>query len=426
MKIQDINIKSEEVQEILGTPPKSIVRWGITVIFISVLMILAMAYVIEYPDVVKGKAVITTENPPIKVNSFASGHIEKLFFEDKDTVLKGDKIALIESTANFEDVKEVESLVYLLDTIQNFSSFEMENTRKSLGEIQNEFNSFISAFNALQFFYKNNFEAESNKNIGTQLAQVKAQHRKLLNQKHLLKQEIDLLSKQVNQRAKLYKNKVISKEEYENLKVTYFQKRQQYETYKISISNNKISQANLEKNISDNSNSRVFKDNETIMKFEESKDILISKINWWKKKYLITAPISGTISFGKIWSENQKIVQGEDIFTIIPEKNKLIAKIYIPLEGVGKVKENQHVLINLSSFPSSEFGYLESTIKNISSISTSENLYILEAEMPSKLVTSYKKEIEFIPQMEGTASIVTKKKRIISRVFEQFNKLFEI
>lgn len=425
MEKEDINIKSEEVQEILGTPPASIVRWGITVVFLVLIMLLVMTYLIKYPDVVEGKTLITTEKPTIKVGSYASGYLEKLYVQDNDIVNKGDKIALIENTAKYEDVVSIENLIIELDTT-DISYVEFENKRKSLGEIQNEYNNFISAFNSLEFFYNNNFEEETNRNIRNQLSQVKNQYHKLVGQKQLLKLELEILDKQVNERAQLYKKRVISEEEYENFKASFLQKRQQYENYKISLSNNKITQSSLQKEISGNSFTRVYNDNEIVMKFEESKDILISKINWWKKKYLVVSPISGNISFGKIWSENQKIVQGEDLFTIVPNENKLIAKIYVPLQGIGKIKKGQKILIDISSFPSQEFGFLESKVENISLVSNEKKFYIIETKLDSNLLTTYNKELDFIPNMEGNAKIITKKKRIISRIFEQFNKLFEI
>lgn len=423
MKKGEINIKSEEVQEILGTPPSSIVRWGITVVFIVLMIILAMTYIIEYPDVVEGKALISTKKPTIEVASFASGYLEKLFVQDKEKILKGQKIALIESTAKYDDVLKVENLVLELDTVEDISEIFFENKRKSLGEIQNEYNNFISAFNSLSFFYNNNFEAENNKNIKNQMLQVKQQYQKLSNQAQLLRAEMKLLDKQVTERADLYKQKVISREEYEKFKTSYLQKRSQLENYKISLSNNKINQANLQKEISNNSFTRVFRDNETVMKFEEAKDILISKINWWKKKYLIVSPISGNISFGKIWSENQKVTQGENLFTIIPNDNKILAKIHVPLQGIGKIKEGQKILIDLSSYPSQEFGFIESKVQKISLVSNEEKMYKIEAKLDSNIITTFNKEIYFIPNMEGAAKVITEEKRIISRIFEQFNKL---
>ena len=81
MEIKDIHLKSEEVQEILGTPPSSIVRWGVTVIFSVITMLLALSYIVKYPDIVKGNVIITTKNPPVKISSYTSGFIQKILIK---------------------------------------------------------------------------------------------------------------------------------------------------------------------------------------------------------------------------------------------------------------------------------------------------------------------------------------------------------
>ena len=42
--------RSEDVQEILGYVPRWIVRWGITVIFISILVLLVGSWFFRYPE----------------------------------------------------------------------------------------------------------------------------------------------------------------------------------------------------------------------------------------------------------------------------------------------------------------------------------------------------------------------------------------
>lgn len=423
MKVEDIHLKSEEVQEILGTPPKAIVRWGVTAIFFIIAGLLIMSYIVKYPDIIKGNVTITTKNPPVKITSYATGYVKKILVNDKMKVKAGSILALIESTADYNDVLEIENLILQLDTVQNINSIQFENNRKALGEIQTEFNQFQVAFNALRFFYSNNLEAQTNQAIQGQLNQLKTQNSTLENQKSLLSQELKIKEKQLSERSQLKDKGIISAEEYENFKVTYFQKKQELEQISISISNNSLNQNVLNKDIASNQFTRTYNDNETVMKYNESKDLLMSKINWWKKQYLLTAPIDGQISFEKIWSENQKINALEEIFTLIPDKNEVIAKIYIPISGISKVKKNQKIMIQLANYPVGEFGYLESKVDNIALIPNENKEYLVESALPDKLITSYKKTLEFKTEMQGSANIVASKKRIITRIFEKFRTL---
>jgi hypothetical protein len=50
-ELRPFEIRSEEVQEIISHMPNWIVRWGITVIFASLVVLLSISWFIKYPDI---------------------------------------------------------------------------------------------------------------------------------------------------------------------------------------------------------------------------------------------------------------------------------------------------------------------------------------------------------------------------------------
>ena len=74
-KSENLNLRSEEVQEILTNPPVWIVRWGITLIFVFTFILLSLSFIIKYPDFVSAKVLITTEQPTEKIIARNSGPI---------------------------------------------------------------------------------------------------------------------------------------------------------------------------------------------------------------------------------------------------------------------------------------------------------------------------------------------------------------
>ncbi|MDD2550914.1 MAG: HlyD family secretion protein, partial [Bacteroidales bacterium] len=77
-----INIKSDEITEILGTPPRWIVRWGITLIFTIIGIVFIGSIFFRYPDTIIAPVVITAENPPSVVVPRANGKPAALFVSD--------------------------------------------------------------------------------------------------------------------------------------------------------------------------------------------------------------------------------------------------------------------------------------------------------------------------------------------------------
>ena len=49
---KDIELRSEEVQEILNRPPHALVRWGITVFFVVLALFFIGGCFFKYPDVI--------------------------------------------------------------------------------------------------------------------------------------------------------------------------------------------------------------------------------------------------------------------------------------------------------------------------------------------------------------------------------------
>jgi HlyD family secretion protein len=61
---KDIELKSPAVQEILGRPPRWMIRWGISIVFILVSGLIVGSYFFKYPDVISATITVTKEELP--------------------------------------------------------------------------------------------------------------------------------------------------------------------------------------------------------------------------------------------------------------------------------------------------------------------------------------------------------------------------
>ena len=105
---QQIEIRSNDVQEIISQVPHGLVRWGITVIFLVMLALLAASWFIKYPDILVAEVVITSNPAPVTLVSRVPGRIT-LLKRDKEKCEAGELIGYIQSNANVVDVLELES-----------------------------------------------------------------------------------------------------------------------------------------------------------------------------------------------------------------------------------------------------------------------------------------------------------------------------
>ena len=139
----EIELRSEEVQEILTRVPHWMIRWGNIIVLIILLVMMMFSYFMKYPDILTTQVVITTQNPPEKLVARTTGKIAKILVEDRVEVEPKTPLAIIENTANYNDVFQ---LIACVDTISiNKAQFNFPFDKLNilqLGEIQNAFTIF--------------------------------------------------------------------------------------------------------------------------------------------------------------------------------------------------------------------------------------------------------------------------------------------
>ncbi|MCH8955783.1 hypothetical protein IIA28_10785 [candidate division KSB1 bacterium] len=97
-------LRSEEVQEILSYIPHWIIRWGISILFLTIIILLCASWIIKYPDIITSRVTLTTQNPPARVVAQASGKLTKLFVEENEYVEANAYLAAIENPAQIQNV----------------------------------------------------------------------------------------------------------------------------------------------------------------------------------------------------------------------------------------------------------------------------------------------------------------------------------
>src|SRR5690606_37152496 len=106
---------SDEVRDVLSNPPKSIYKWGNTIMFAFFAVLILLASVIKYPDIIVAQAVITTRIPPEKIYSRFDGVIDSIIVEDNQIVSENEVLAVINNPARFEDVLKLKDRLNKID-----------------------------------------------------------------------------------------------------------------------------------------------------------------------------------------------------------------------------------------------------------------------------------------------------------------------
>lgn len=420
-------LRSEEVQDILTKVPHWMIRWGTVLIFTIIVMLFFVSWFIKYPDVVNTEIVITTNIPPEKIVSKTSGRIEAILVKDKAVIQKNTTLAVIENTANYEDVfllKDIVDHYNINESKKDFPFALLKNTQ--LGEIESAYAVFQKDYQAQELNKDlQPFEVESRAQTSENI-QIKERLDILQQQKAINESELQLQKNELARFETLFNKGIVSTQEMEAKKLNYLQAQKNYRSLLSSISQLRSS---LIDNTKSSQSSHINSTKEEVnlgRNMAQSFYQLKKVIKDWELNYTLKSSVSGVVTFLQVWTENQTINAGDNVFSIIPDaRNGFVGKVKAPALNSGKIKVGQRVNIRLSNFPDREFGVLYGTIQNISLVPDKDGNLLLDVALPNGLVTSYKKKILFQQEMKGSAEIVTEDLRLLERILYQFKSIFE-
>jgi len=422
----DIQLKTEEVNDLLTAVPVWIMRWGITIIFGVMVAVLVVSSFLKYPDKLVARTVVTTLNPPARLLSRSNGKVSSLLVKNDETVPVNAVLMVIENTANFRHVLAAASLLdsFQLDIkLKKHLPLVLSFDTLQMGDLTPGFLSFLKSYNDYKLFQDVNPQVKEIDIINKELDTYKQLFVKYQSQEDNYQQEFELAEKDYSRYTTLFQSGAISAKEYEDKNREYLTAKRNYENVKITNLNNKITLNNLEKNKLQLQMQEYQEREKYLLGLTQAIQTLKSAIDNWEQTYLITAPVAGKVSLFNYWTINQNIRQGDEVLSIVPmEKQEIIAKLVVPVQNSGKLKVGQRANVKLNNYPYQEFGVLNGTVKSIS-LTPKDNNYSVEVSLPNKLRTSYRKDLEYKEEMEGTAEIITQELTVLDRVFYQFRKI---
>ncbi|MGK0387656.1 MAG: multidrug resistance efflux pump [Maribacter sp.] len=417
---EQIQLRSDEVEDILGRPPSWIVRWGITIIFLTLISLGVLSWLVQYSDVIEATIVVTTPSPPMNIVSQTSGRLLQLNVENEGQVVKDDLIAVIESTADYDD------MIWLDNKVQKSNEkqipFSASRTLK-LGEVQLAYSNYMKDYKDYSIKISGSFEKQQVEQIFQMVKTIGRKIRIAEDKKENLNRDIELASKTIRRTHKLKREGAASDQNVEDAQANFNRLESGLEDIRSEIVGYDTEIERLEAQRLRIQQGKVDGGNERLIRLMDSLNKLAAAIVEWKKMYLITAPVDGKITLFDIRAEQQYINSGQEIMMIIPKQGEILGRVELPVTGAGKVEKGDVVNILLHEYPSKEFGVVKGEIKQISLLPKNDK-YLVEVGLPNGLITTYKKELEFKQEMSGIAEIITDKNRFIYRIFDQFKDLF--
>lgn len=420
------------MSEMIGKSPGWLLRSGITMVAIVTSSIIAMSYFISYPDKLIGTGVLTSDQPPIELWSNSAGYIEQIILPADSIVEKGDPIIYIQSAVHKEDVHVLREWVADYknsDQLKEVLRLDLPDNLQ-LGSVQSQYATLEMQYRDYQRLLRQNIVFQQIDNIAREIARTQELNQTQKKECDLYQQELQLVDKDHQRNTLLAQDKIISELDLEKSQQQLLSAQRQYESMSKSILQNKIRIQQL-------------KQQQLILKDERAKQIAQAQINIlqtiqnieagiynWDRSSITRAGVSGRISLLPEVALQRNVQMKQLLGYIIPgvEDNKYVIA-NMPMAQSGKLEVGQRAYIKFPAYPHKEYGMLRSQVSNIDAIprrnESGEEYYQVKIPLTNPMMTDYDKGIPYQPNMELSVEVVTERRSVFERIFDQFISLID-
>lgn len=415
------DIRSEEVQEIMGRMPSWIVRRGITLIGILLFCIVVGAYFFKYPDIIPARVSVLSGNPPVKLVARMSLPISVLLVKSEQDVQKDQVLCILDNAADYQDVQQLLPAVRQLDSAVNLAGTAGTVTIPAglqLGELQANYLELVQAIQEYRFFVGQNVYGKTVNNLQQQISYNNQLNRELGSRDRMLKEQLELQHRRFAADSDLVKNKVISKAEYEESRKRLLDQQLSTENNRSTVIQNSLQQTTYEKSITDATLQQRNEESSLLRKIKDAAGRFLGQHAQWEQSYILKSPVAGKVTFFRYWKENQFVQAGEGVMMVTPPTQEYVARGEIGIDRSGKIEPGQKVLIKLSAYPFEEYGMLRGTVAARSAVAM-DSTFLLDIKLENGLHTNAGKQIPAQPQLYGIGEIMTEDKSVLARLFEK-------
>lgn len=428
-KRRDNSKRSEEVSDIIDRMPTAFSKWVAAAIIAFTVLLFIFGWFIKYPDVATGQIKITSNTAPVKLRAHMSGKIEILGFKPQDAIKEGDYIAIIQNSANTNDVRNVASLIHQFDPndLKQLAKAVLFFPEKvSLGELNMKYYAFLSSLKTLIDYSDDNIFAQQKAGLTEGIMWRKKILEEGKNALNISKENMEISEKWLNKYSSQNKDLVPTYDlEIDKSRIDLLSAKQNKQNLIKEITSVEMQIKESENSLSQLAVQRREKERQLHLDLLASYHELSDQIKQWEQIYVLKSPFDGKVEFLKFWSSNQFVQAGEDVFGIVPKENRVLGQVLLPALGAGKVKKGSIVSIKLDDYPYAEFGSVKGIVNSISLITNESratqnniNTYLVTVDMPNGLVTNYGDKLEFKYEIAGQADIIVKDRRLIQRLFD--------
>jgi HlyD family secretion protein len=408
------------ITELISARLPFVVRWGTLLFFLLLCVLVFIAWLVQYPDVVYAKAKINSVNPPREIVAKSNGRLLQLRVNNGDTVKAGSILGVLECIGQPEAVallqQKTDTLYNLMlqnrttELVAQVPALVQSAAHETLGELQPAYEVFIGSLVEFKDYLHNGFYLRKRTMLAADEQYLQRQYHVLLEQQQLLQEDVAISKETFQANENLYHERVIAPLDYRNEKSKFLVRKLSLPQVSTALITNEAQRHEKRKEIAELENQIEVQKN----RFVQALQTLRSKIEEWKNLYLLRASIDGTVSLQGFLQEQQQVKTGQLLMVVIPNNSAWYAEALVPQYNFGKVQNGQAVQLKLHAYPYEQYGEVSGEVVFISATPVDSG-FLVKVALPFYTKTSRNIQLPYRHSLTADAAIITKNRRLLER-----------
>ncbi len=413
------------------TLPSNIINTAISLSIALIIILVIWSHITQIKEVASAHGEVIPAGHIQNVQHLEGGIVSEILVRNGDHVNMGQPLVRLAPPVILSELEQMQvrhaSLYSEAERLQAL----IENREPDFGQVGIEYPDLAKKQRTIYFAQLNSHNQQV-KVIEQQIAQRQSEKLRLLNQSHLMKDEVKLLEEQVNSRLKLSSIGVVAREELLQTQIRLSENQREQREFSDNHNVATIALAEAQQRLPE-VESGFIKDTQleagkVINQLAEVKQTLI-RLNDRVTRLSITAPVSGIVQALSVNSINEVLEPGKTLLRIVPVDDELIIEARIMPNDIGHVHIGQTADIKVDSYDPSRFGSVSGKVKRISATTyldeKNDPYYRAEINLDKTWMGDNQELFKIIPGMTVQANIETGEKSILAYLLRPISRGFD-
>ncbi len=413
---------ANETREFIGKPAAWLVRHGTLLLTATVVALVSLASFYTYPTTLRGTLVLTTVDPPRQLEARQEMAIQEVLVPDRSVVQAGQTLVLAANSR-----ARLENVMYLEDQLIEHRGEDADallDLQLSPTLILGPLEESVYAFKEQQERYRNltarRLDGYTSAELQRMIAQTERQVRQLRGQ------EAPLGDRLAGARLGLDRERQLASEglqDGDQLELARERVERDEEAVQANAAALRAASFSIElmrNQIESYRSGRQGSTTGAAAGLKQAYDELQQAVANWKRDFTVVSPINGRVVFQPDVRADNFLPRGRLVATVLPlDAGTTVGRMQLDVTGSGKVAVGQEVVVHFLRWPHLEYGSVRGEIAKVGLVPVEHQL-LVDVRFPAGMRTNTGFTLESAPYMEGEATIIVERQRLLARLLDVF------